>query len=124
MQIIKRTRAAGCADTPAAGGPVTAADQTGIPAKDGFRMPAEYEPHRGTILIWPVRPGSWTNAGREAKVTFTQIAKTIAKSEKVFLICDQDHEAEVRAAFALDDPAGCADLADITAPAGSTDLAE
>ena len=116
MQIIKRTRAAG--------GPVPAADQTGIPARDGFRMPAEYEPHRGTILIWPVRPGSWTNAGREAKVTFTQIAKAIARSEKVFLICDHDHEAEVRATFSSAAPADRMDLTDITAPAGCTDLTD
>ena len=31
----------------------------GCPSKDGFHMPAEYEPHKGTILIWPKRPGSW-----------------------------------------------------------------
>ena len=24
----------------------------GCPSKDGFHMPAEYEPHKGTILIW------------------------------------------------------------------------
>ena len=50
------------------------------PAEDGFYMPAEYERHAGTVLIWPVRPGSWTNAGREAKVVFTQIARAIAES--------------------------------------------
>ena len=29
------------------------------PKKAGFRMPAEYEPHHGTLMIWPTRPGSW-----------------------------------------------------------------
>lgn len=29
-----------------------------IPAADGFRMPGEFEPHRGCIMIWPKRPGS------------------------------------------------------------------
>ena len=26
-----------------------------LPAAEGFRMPAEYEPHRGCVMIWPVR---------------------------------------------------------------------
>ena len=33
-------------------------------------MPGEYEPHRGCILIWPERPGSWRNGAREAKKAF------------------------------------------------------
>lgn len=72
------------------------------PAADGFRMPAEFEQHRGTVLIWPVRPGSWTNGGREAQVTFTEIARTIAKSEKVFMLCDKDHLRQVADIFADD----------------------
>ena len=38
-----------------------------LPVQDGYRMPGEYEPHRGCILIWPERPGSWPNGAREAK---------------------------------------------------------
>ena len=26
-----------------------------LPVQDGYRMPGEYEPHRGCILIWPER---------------------------------------------------------------------
>lgn len=73
------------------------------PAKDGFRMPGEFEHHRGTILVWPVRPGSWTNGGREAQVTFTELAHAIAKSEHLFMLCDAEHEEEVRGIFAQDD---------------------
>ena len=29
-----------------------------LPVRDGFAMPAEFAPHAGTVLIWPVRPGS------------------------------------------------------------------
>ena len=36
-----------------------------LPVQDGYRMPGEYEPHRGCILIWPERPGSWRNGARE-----------------------------------------------------------
>ena len=24
-----------------------------LPASDGFHMPGEFEPHKGTIMIWP-----------------------------------------------------------------------
>ena len=34
-------------------------EQIKSPAADGFIMPGEFEPHRGCILIWPERPGSW-----------------------------------------------------------------
>lgn len=27
----------------------------GCPRADGFYMPAEYAPHKGTIIIWPKR---------------------------------------------------------------------
>ncbi len=32
---------------------------TSIPKEDGFRMPGEFEPHRGTYIIWPERPDNW-----------------------------------------------------------------
>lgn len=70
------------------------------PAEDGFRMPAEYEKHRGTMLTWPIRPGSWVNHGMEAKKTFTEIAKALAKHEDVYMLCDSEHLAEVQNAFA------------------------
>lgn len=63
------------------------------------RMPGEFEKHTGTILVWPVRPGSWTYGGKEAQKAFTEIANAISKSEMVYLICDEDHEAEVKGVF-------------------------
>ena len=30
-------------------------------------MPAEYMPHRGTIMIWPVRKGSWPYGAKKAQ---------------------------------------------------------
>lgn len=56
------------------------------PKQDKFYMPAEYAEHEGTVLIWPVRPGSWPYNGRDAKKTFTEIANIISESEKVFLL--------------------------------------
>mgnify|MGYP001835295593 FL=1 len=37
-----------------------------LPVQDGYRMPGEYEPHRGCILIWPERPGEMVH-GRQKK---------------------------------------------------------
>ena len=42
-------------------------EQTKSPAADGFIMPGEFEPHRGCILIWPERPGSWIYGAKAAR---------------------------------------------------------
>ena len=55
------------------------------PREDGFHMPGEFEPHRGTIMIWPERPGSWPYEARAARRAFKEIIKTIAESEEVFV---------------------------------------
>ena len=55
-----------------------------IPKEMGFRMPAEFEEHEGTILIWPVRPGSWTNGGADVQQVFLLIAANLAQKEKVY----------------------------------------
>lgn len=57
-----------------------------LPAAEGFRMPAEYEPHRGCVMIWPVRPGSWLYGGRDAQPAFAQAARAIAESETVWML--------------------------------------
>lgn len=64
-----------------------------------MRMPGEFERHEGTILVWPVRPGSWTYGGKEAQKTFTEIANAISRTEKVYLICDDSHFDEVAEIF-------------------------
>ncbi len=70
------------------------------PKKDKFYMPAEYAPHSGTVMIWPVRPGSWPHGGAEAKKVFTEIANAIAESEKLWMLADEEHISEVQSAFA------------------------
>ncbi len=63
-----------------------------------YRMPAEFEPHEGCILIWPVRPGSWPHGGIAAKAAFSQVACAIAESEKVYLLADKAHVEEAQLA--------------------------
>ena len=57
-----------------------------LPSSDGFHMPAEFEKHKGTIMIWPERPGSWAFGAKDARIAFTQIAEIIAKSEAVYML--------------------------------------
>ena len=45
-------------------------------------MPAEYAPHRGTVMIWPVRPGSWPEGAVKAQRAFAEIIKGIAYAGK------------------------------------------
>ena len=66
------------------------------PKKAGYRMPAEYEAHHGTLMIWPTRPGSWPFQGKAAKRAFTQIIKTIAEGERVYLLVEQDYLSEAK----------------------------
>ena len=56
-----------------------------LPRDDGFYMPGEFEPHRGCIMIWPERPGSWPYGAKAARKAFRQIISAIAESEEVFV---------------------------------------
>lgn len=63
------------------------------PAQDGYRMPAEFEKHKGCLLIWPERPGSWTYGGVAAKKVFAKIAEAISESEQVYmLVSDKEYD--------------------------------
>lgn len=62
-----------------------------------YRMPGEYEPHRGTMMVWPVRPGSWGNGGHAAKQAFCRVMERILESEELFLLVDGPHYEEARA---------------------------
>ena len=53
------------------------------PRRDGFRMPAEFEPHAGTWMIWPERPDNWRLGARPAQQAFVAVAGAIAASEPV-----------------------------------------
>jgi len=52
-----------------------------MPAKDGFRMPAEWEPHAGTWMLWPERTDTWRENAAPAQAAFAAVASAIAKSE-------------------------------------------
>lgn len=53
------------------------------PAADGFRMPAEYEPHDGCWMAWPERHDNWRLEAEPAQRAFAAVATAIAASEPV-----------------------------------------
>ncbi len=44
-------------------------------------MPAEWEPHAGTWMLWPERPDTWRDNAAPAQRAFAAVAAAIAKSE-------------------------------------------
>ncbi len=53
------------------------------PAADGFRMPAEFEPHSGCWMAWPERADNWRGEARPAQLAFAAVAEAIAVTEPV-----------------------------------------
>ncbi len=53
------------------------------PAADGFRMPAEFEPHSGCWMGWPERPDNWRLGAGPAQEAFAAVAEAIATTEPV-----------------------------------------
>ena len=53
------------------------------PVADGFRMPAEFEPHGGCWMAWPERTDNWRLGAKPAQEEFAAVATAIAASEPV-----------------------------------------
>ena len=53
------------------------------PRADGFRLPAEWEPHSQTWMIWPERPDNWRLGGKPAQAAFCAVAEANARFEPV-----------------------------------------
>ena len=53
------------------------------PREDGYRMPGEFEPHRGCWMCWPERPDNWRLGAKPAQSAFIAVAEAINESEPV-----------------------------------------
>lgn len=60
-------------------------------------MPAEYEPHAGCWMLWPVRGDVWREEGRPAQAAFARVAAAISRFEPVTVGALPDHAAGARA---------------------------
>lgn len=55
------------------------------PIDDKFSMPAEFEPHEATWIIWPERVDNWRNDAKPAQQAYAELANKIAEFEKVYM---------------------------------------
>jgi agmatine deiminase len=55
------------------------------PAAEGYWMPAEFEPHSATWLLWPVRTDNWRDGARPAQEAVLKVAAAIRHFETVNL---------------------------------------
>ncbi len=71
-----------------------------LPADLGYRMPAEWHPHRATWLAWPHNRETWPDNLAAAQAEFVRLAETIAEGETICIVASGAALAE--AAGALD----------------------
>ncbi len=55
------------------------------PAAQGFRMPAEWAPHRGTWLSWPHRESSWPGRFEAVPPVFAELVRQLVPREEVHI---------------------------------------
>jgi agmatine deiminase len=67
------------------------------PAADGFRMPAEFEPHDGCWMAWPERTDNWRLGAEPAQLAFVAVAAAIAESETVTMAVSDGQFERARA---------------------------
>jgi agmatine deiminase len=65
------------------------------PAADGFRMPAEWQPHAATWLAWPHNASDWPGRFPPIPWVYGEIGRRLAEGETVrILVNDAAHEAK------------------------------
>jgi agmatine deiminase len=71
---------------------------SGSPSAQGYRMPAEWEPHEATWLSWPHREGiSFPDSYDSVMPAFVQMIEALRDSEKVRInVLGYDEEEQVR----------------------------
>src|SRR5208282_1163696 len=69
-----------------------------LPAAQGYRMPAEWEPHASTWLAWPHLRGDWPGKFEPIPWVYAEIVRNLARHERVDLIVNtQTAERRARA---------------------------
>jgi len=64
---------------------VTAPARKPTPAELGYRMPAEWAPHRGTWLSWPHKEASWPGKFGPVPGIFVEMVRLLAPHEEVHI---------------------------------------
>ncbi|MBQ5748879.1 MAG: agmatine deiminase [Oscillospiraceae bacterium] len=71
--------------------------ENSTPARDGYRMPAEFEPQQGIFMIWPERPDNWRNGAKPAQKAFCEVAEAISRFEPVTMLVSNAQYENARA---------------------------
>jgi agmatine deiminase len=58
----------------------------GTPRSLGYRMPAEWEPHAGTWIVWPHRADDWPGRFAAIPFAFAEIVRLLAPHEPVRIV--------------------------------------
>lgn len=66
------------------------------PRADGFRMPAEFEPHTQIWMLWPERPDNWRLGAKPAQRAWVQVATAISEFEPVTVGANHDQYENAR----------------------------
>ena len=86
--------------TPQAGAASPLIASAGSPAARGFRMPAEWEPHRATWLVWPHNRTDWEPKTSAVQWCYAEIARLLIDDEAVCILF-ADEAVERRACVRL-----------------------
>src|SRR5207302_3955368 len=65
---------------------MTNPEPTDPPAAQGFRMPAEWEPHAATWLAWPHRLSDWPRKFAPIPWVYAEIVRVLSRHEAVKLV--------------------------------------
>jgi len=76
----------------------------GSPRADGYRMPAEFEPHERCLIAWPTRTRAyWGEHYLLAQQTYAAVARAVARFEPVTVLARPGEGAEARSYCGSDD---------------------
>lgn len=62
------------------------------PRQLGYRMPAEWEPHRATWLAWPHNLETWSDQLELVREIWVQMARAISPAEEICLLVNDERE--------------------------------
>ncbi|MGL4420728.1 MAG: agmatine deiminase family protein, partial [Gemmataceae bacterium] len=67
-----------------------------------YRMPAEWEPHAATWLVWPTKLGDWPGKYAPIPWVYGEIVRTLARTERVNIVVP-DAKVQAKAAKVVAD---------------------
>lgn len=71
------------------------------PADLGYRMPGEWEPHKGTWMGWPQRPDNWRDNAVHVQREFVAVATAISQFEPVTVCANEEQVGPARCALPI-----------------------